>query len=72
MEKQKQQMLYEAMRELPEQMRRCVELRVIHDLSYEEIAKVMGISTGAVKAHLNKAKKKLGERLRPYFGEIEL
>lgn len=71
-EKEKLQTLYEAMRQLPEQMRRCVELLVIHELSYKEIAELMGISIGAVKAHLREAKKKLGERLKPYFGEIEL
>lgn len=69
---EKLQMLYEALRQLPKQRRRCVELRVIHDLSYKEIAGLMGISIGAVKAHLHEAKKKLGEQLRPYFGEIEL
>jgi RNA polymerase sigma-70 factor, ECF subfamily len=71
-EKEKLQMLHEAMRQLPKQMRRCVELRVIYELSYKEIAELMGISVGAVRAHLHEAKKKLVERLRPYFGEIEL
>jgi RNA polymerase sigma-70 factor (ECF subfamily) len=71
-DKEKRQMLYEAMRQLSPQRRRCVELRIIDGLSYNEIAKLMGISIGSVKAHLHEAKKKLGEQLKPYFGEIEL
>jgi RNA polymerase sigma-70 factor, ECF subfamily len=60
------------MRQLPEQMRRCTELRVIHDFSYKEIAELMEISINTVKAHLHQAKKELSERLKPYFGEVEL
>jgi RNA polymerase sigma-70 factor (ECF subfamily) len=71
-EKEKLQKLYEAMRQLPEQMRRCTELRIIHDFSYKEIAELMEISINTVKAHLHQAKKELSERLKPYFGEIEL
>lgn len=71
-ENEKLQQLHEAMRQLPEQMRRCVKLRVIDELSYKEIAELMGISINTVKAHLHEAKKELGERLRSYFGEIEL
>ena len=72
LEKEKLQKLHEAMRQLPEQMRRCTELRVIHDFSYKEIAELMEISINTVKAHLHQAKKELSERLKPYFGEVEL
>jgi DNA-directed RNA polymerase specialized sigma24 family protein len=53
-------------------MRRCTELRVLYDLSYSEIAGLMKISINTVKAHLHHAKKELRERLKPYFGEVEL
>jgi RNA polymerase sigma-70 factor (ECF subfamily) len=71
-EKEKLQALHEAMQQLPEQMRRCAELRIIYDLSYKEIAGLMGSPINTVKAHLHEARKKLGERLKSYFGEIEL
>jgi RNA polymerase sigma-70 factor (ECF subfamily) len=71
-EKEKLQKLHEAMRQLPEQMRHCTELRIIHDFSYKEIAELMEISINTVKAHLHQAKKELSERLKPYFGEVEL
>jgi len=71
-EKEKSQKLHEALQHLPEQMRRCTELRVLYDLSYSEIAGLMKISINTVKAHLHQAKKELSERLKPYFGEVEL
>jgi len=63
--------LHEAMMQLPEQMRRCVQFRVLQDASYQEIATVMEISINTVKAHLFKARETLRERLRPYFAEVD-
>ena len=71
-EKEKSQKLHEALQQLPEQMRRCAELRVIHDLSYSEIAGLMNVSINTAKAHLHQAKKELSKLLKPYFGEVEL
>ncbi len=51
--------LRRAIAELPEQMRRCTELRIYHDLSYREIAVVMRRSIETVKVHLFQARKKL-------------
>jgi RNA polymerase sigma-70 factor, ECF subfamily len=51
--------LREAIAELPSQMRRCTQLRIDQDLQVEEIAKVMRLTPGAVKAHLFQARVKL-------------
>lgn len=64
--------LREAMRRLPQQMNRCVQLRVVHDLSHVEIAKLMGISVNTVKAHLHQARNALRTHLSAYFEEIEV
>lgn len=72
LEKEQQAKLREAMQQLPVQMCRCITLRIVHDLSYAEIAAVMGLSLGTVKAHLHQAKKSLGEKLGGYFGELEV
>ncbi len=56
---ERQMVLRRAIEELPEQMRRCTELRVYHDLSYREIAVVMRRSIETVKVHLFQARKKL-------------
>jgi RNA polymerase sigma-70 factor, ECF subfamily len=71
LEKERLEMLREALHQLPEQMRRCTQLRVLNELSYQEIASVMDISINTVKAHLHQAQKVLREKLRPYFGEVQ-
>jgi RNA polymerase sigma-70 factor (ECF subfamily) len=48
-----------ALRELPDQMRRCCLLRYEQDRKYQEIADVMKISIETVKAHLHQARKRL-------------
>jgi len=72
LEQEKLELLREVMQLLPDQMRRCITLRVVHDLSYQEIADHMGIALGTVKAHIHQARKALQERLNPYFNEIEI
>lgn len=61
-----------AVEELPEQMRKCMTLRVFQDLSYEEIAVVLQISAQTVKAHLFQARKRLGGRLGEYFDAVKI
>ena len=70
LEKEKLEKLREALQQLPQQMRRCAQLRVVHDLSYVEIAALMGISVNTVKAHLHQAQKVLRTQLSSYFEEI--
>ncbi|MEM7587454.1 MAG: sigma-70 family RNA polymerase sigma factor [Acidobacteriota bacterium] len=65
---ERHEVLRQAIHELPEQMRRCTELRIYHDLSYREIAVVMRRSIETVKVHLFQARKKLKES----FGDVEL
>lgn len=62
-----------AVRELPEQMRDCVTLRLVHQLAYQEIAVVKKVSIETVKAHLFRARKKLQERLADFaLGDLEV
>jgi RNA polymerase sigma-70 factor, ECF subfamily len=61
--------LAEALRDLPPQMRRCVELRVQRDLKYREIAELMRISIATVKVHLFQARQILKSRLAGYFDD---
>lgn len=60
---ERRQALRRAVRELPEQMRQCLTLRLYHALSYREIAVVMRIKIDTVKAHLFQARKRLREQL---------
>ena len=70
LEREKLEKLREALVHLPQQMRHCAQLRVVHDLSYAEIAALMGISVNTVKAHLHQAQKALRTQLSAYFEEI--
>jgi DNA-directed RNA polymerase specialized sigma24 family protein len=47
--------LLEALRRLPQQEREVVVLRVLLDLDGKTTARVMGITTGTVGAHLSRA-----------------
>ena len=70
LEKEKLEKLREALAHLPKQMRHCAQLRVLHEMSYVEIAALMGISVNTVKAHLHQAQKVLRAQLSSYFEEI--
>lgn len=72
LEKEKLERLREALQHLPQQMRRCTQLRVVHELSYLEIASLMGISVNTVKAHLHQAQKTLRAELSSHFEELEV
>lgn len=49
---------------LPDQMRRCLALRIYQELSYREIATALRLSVETVKAHLARARRKLQEKLQ--------
>lgn len=70
LDREKMEKLAAALEDLPAQMKRCVQLRVTSESSYEEIAAVMGLSVNTVKAHLHKARKLLQRKLSPYFSDL--
>ncbi|MFF2026698.1 RNA polymerase sigma factor [Streptomyces sp. NPDC058171] len=51
--------ILEAVRKLPPQQGAAIGLQVQHDLPLNEIADIMGVSTGSVKTHLHHARKAL-------------
>lgn len=57
-------LIQRAMRRLPDDARRTLELREIDELSYEEIAQALGIPKGTVMSRLHYARKRLRELLR--------
>jgi RNA polymerase sigma factor (sigma-70 family) len=62
--------LREALVSLPPKMRRCAELRFLHNLKYREIATLMLLNLDTVKAHLGHAKQVLHEKLGPGAGRF--
>jgi RNA polymerase sigma-70 factor (ECF subfamily) len=63
------QRLTDALEALPPDMRAVVVLRDVYDLPHEAIAAELGITEGAAKVRLHRARKKLRERLFPLRGE---
>jgi RNA polymerase sigma-70 factor, ECF subfamily len=67
-QREQQQILSEAMKELTPGMRKAIELRELDERSTEETARIMGISVSAVKARVFHGRKKLRERLNHFVG----
>ncbi|MGB9681639.1 MAG: RNA polymerase sigma factor [bacterium] len=57
------------MNTLPEHYRVTLWLRVVEDLSYEEIAEQLDINIGTVKSRINMARKLMKEKLSLYMEE---
>jgi RNA polymerase sigma-70 factor (ECF subfamily) len=66
-ERELQEKIAEAIRELPEAQRTAVILCRYEGLSYEEIAQVLGCSVSATKSLLHRARLTLKDKLRGYY-----
>jgi RNA polymerase sigma-70 factor (ECF subfamily) len=62
--------LEQAIGELPEALKAVFILRELESLSTAETAEALGLSPGAVKVRLHRARLWLRERLTPYFAEL--
>lgn len=67
LEKELDQYILKAINELPEECRRVFLLSREEQLSYEEIASRLGISTNTVKYHIKHAIRYIDKKLRPYL-----
>lgn len=65
--KERLAVLREAIGKLPEQMRKCLLLRLYQEMKYREIAALLRLSPQTVKVHLFQARRRLQEELGPYF-----
>jgi len=57
-------MLNEAINQLPEKYRLVIRLRHVEERSYEEIARMLKLPIGTVKAHIFRARELLYKQLR--------
>ncbi len=60
-QKDEVQATMKAIQLLPESQRACLLMRVQHDVSYEEIARSLGISLSAAKVNVHRARLKLAQ-----------
>ncbi|MCP4645180.1 MAG: sigma-70 family RNA polymerase sigma factor [bacterium] len=58
-----QELLQQCLEELPDHYRMAFVLRTFEDLSYEEVAEIVGCPVGTVKSRLNQARRMLRDRL---------
>lgn len=68
-QKERQQLLYRSLQELPETDREIIILKELQDLSYKEISEVMKIPVGTVMSRLYYARKKLAKQFREHAEE---
>ena len=69
MSAEKQRMIGEALKRLPESQRLVILLKRYDDLSYEEIAEIMSCSIQAVKSLLFRGRQAMKEFLKEYLRE---
>ena len=62
-EKEQRQIIRKALAQLPENQRVALTLVTYQDLRYEEVAKILGCSVGAVKALIHRARQKMKKLL---------
>lgn len=71
-EMQKQELhakIQEAIQSLPENQRTAIALLRYEEMSYEEIAEVLGCSVSAIKSLIHRARETLKENLHAYLGD---
>ncbi|MEA3194543.1 MAG: polymerase sigma-70 factor, subfamily [Betaproteobacteria bacterium] len=51
--------------ELPEELRRAIQMRELEGMSYEDIAQAMDCPIGTVRSRIFRAREAIAERLRP-------
>jgi RNA polymerase sigma-70 factor (ECF subfamily) len=66
LEKERSRQISDALHSLPDKQRIALVLKRYDDLSYQEIAKVIGCSVSAVESLLVRAKRTLQEKLKNY------
>jgi RNA polymerase sigma-70 factor (ECF subfamily) len=70
--KERRKLLSHAIDRLPARMRRCVRLRVFQDLDFDEIAKILQISSATVRVQWFKARKRLQIELKDHLADFDL
>ena len=63
--------IFEAIDDLPEDLRTAITLREFEGLSYEEIAQAMECPVGTVRSRIFRAREAIDKRLRPLTGPAE-
>lgn len=68
--KQRQKIVRQAIEDLPEKYRKVIEMRHMQEKSYQEIADVLDLPLGTVKAHIFRARELLYKELKERKGKF--
>lgn len=68
-EEHRKKIVQRAIQDLPEKHQVILNLRDIQGLSYEEITKILRISSGTVDSRLHRARKLLRKKLAPFLSQ---
>ena len=68
--KQRQKVVREAIDDLPEKYRRVIQMRHMEEKSYQEIAEILDLPLGTVKAHIFRARELLYKALKDRQGRF--
>lgn len=69
-QKQRQKIVQEAIENLPEKYRKVIQLRHMEEKSYQEIADILDLPLGTVKAHIFRARELLYKELKDKKGRF--
>ena len=62
---QLRKVVFDAIEDLPDELRRAVTLRELEGLSYEEIAEAMNCPIGTVRSRIFRAREAIEKKMRP-------
>ena len=68
-EKELSRDIQKSLKALPEKQRVAFQLKALHGMSIQEIARIMGTAEGTVKSHLFRATQALREKFKDWEGE---
>ena len=66
MQRATKEAIKEAVRDLPDKYKFCVDLYFFYDMSYEEIGVITGLPVNTLKSHIFRAKKILKDKLKDF------
>ena len=67
--RERQELVQQALRSVPENYRAVLVLKDIEGLRYEEIAEILDIPLGTVRSRLHRARSEMRDRLKPLMDE---
>lgn len=69
MRDQLQKAIFDAIEELPDDLKKAITLREMEGMSYEEIAESMDCPVGTVRSRIFRAREAIDEKIKPFLTE---